>query len=104
MLELLPNQDQCNFLHPDRSPKLKNLILSCCHQKLLSLPLSSCCCCAHISELKQEAQKYLNKVREKTDENMANNNDKKIPLRTELIGSASAVGGIVGFAEKENVD
>lgn len=35
---------------------------------------------------------------------MANNNDKKIPLRTELIGSASAVGGIVGFAEKENVD
>jgi len=43
-------------------------------------------------------------VREKTDQNMANNNDKKIPLRTELIGSASAVGGIVSFAEIDNVD
>jgi nucleotide-binding universal stress UspA family protein len=58
----------------------------------------------HIGELKQEAQKYLDKVREKTDQNMANDNGKKIPLRTELIGSASAVGGIVGFAEKDNVD
>jgi nucleotide-binding universal stress UspA family protein len=58
----------------------------------------------HIGELKQEAQNYLDMVREKTDQNMANNDDKKIPLRTELIGSASAVGGIVGFAEKDNVD
>lgn len=41
-------------------------------------------------------------MREKTDQNMANNNDKKIPLRTELI--ASAVGGIVSFAEIDNVD
>ena len=30
--------------------------------------------------------------------------DENIQLRTELIGSATAVGGIVGFAEKENVD
>lgn len=55
----------------------------------------------HINELKQEAQKYLDKLREKSNLD-SNNSDKKIPLRTELIASASAVGGIVGFAEKEN--
>jgi nucleotide-binding universal stress UspA family protein len=55
----------------------------------------------HINELKQEAQKYLDKIREKSNLD-SNNSDKKIPLRTELIASASAVGGIVGFAEKEN--
>lgn len=55
----------------------------------------------HINELKQEAQKYLDKIREKSNFD-SNNSDKKIPLRTELIASASAVGGIVGFAEKEN--
>jgi nucleotide-binding universal stress UspA family protein len=55
----------------------------------------------HINELKQEAQKYLDKIREKLNLE-SNNSDKKIQLRTELIASASAVGGIVGFAEKEN--
>ena len=55
----------------------------------------------HINELKQEAQKYLDKIKEKSNLD-SNNSDKKIPLRTELIASASAVGGIVGFAEKEN--
>jgi nucleotide-binding universal stress UspA family protein len=55
----------------------------------------------HINELKQEAQNYLDKIREKSNLD-SNNSDKKIPLRTELIASASAVGGIVGFAEKEN--
>lgn len=55
----------------------------------------------HINELKQEAQKYLDKLRGKSNLD-SNNSDKKIPLRTELIASASAVGGIVGFAEKEN--
>lgn len=55
----------------------------------------------HINELKQEAQKYLDKLREKSNLD-SNNSDKKILLRTELIASASAVGGIVGFAEKEN--
>ena len=55
----------------------------------------------HINELKREAQKYLDKLREKSNLD-SNNSDKKIPLRTELIASASAVGGIVGFAEKEN--
>lgn len=55
----------------------------------------------HRNELKQEAQKYLDKLREKSNLD-SNNSDKKIPLRTELIASASAVGGIVGFAEKEN--
>jgi nucleotide-binding universal stress UspA family protein len=43
----------------------------------------------------------LDKIREKSNLD-SNNSDKKIPLRTELIASASAVGGIVGFAEKEN--
>lgn len=55
----------------------------------------------HINELKQEAQKYLDELREKSNLD-SNNSDKKILLRTELIASASAVGGIVGFAEKEN--
>lgn len=55
----------------------------------------------HINELKQEAQKYLDKLSEKSNLD-SNNSDKKIQLRTELIASASAVGGIVGFAEKEN--
>lgn len=55
----------------------------------------------HINELKLEAQKYLDELREKSNLD-SNNSDKKIPLRTELIASASAVGGIVGFAEKEN--
>src|SRR5437870_118414 len=42
----------------------------------------------HINEIKQEAQKYLDKIREKSNEN-----NNKIQMRTELIGSASAVGG-----------
>jgi len=66
----------------------------------------------HIVELKKQAQEYLDKVKEKSNLNNhdnANNNDDgtsglKIRVRTELIASASSVGGIVGFAEKENVD
>jgi nucleotide-binding universal stress UspA family protein len=56
----------------------------------------------HVNEIKHEAQKYLDKIREKYYEDSNNNN--KIQLRTELITSTSAVGGIVAFAEKENID
>jgi nucleotide-binding universal stress UspA family protein len=58
---------------------------------------------AHMNEIKNEAQKYLDKIREKYYKSKDNNN-KQIQLRTELITSASAVGGILGFAEKENID
>jgi nucleotide-binding universal stress UspA family protein len=50
-----------------------------------------------VNEIKQQAQKYLDNVREKS-------NDKKIKVRTELIASASVVNGIVGFAEKEDIN
>ena len=56
----------------------------------------------HLDEIRQEAQKYLDKVKQKINED--NSDDRKIQLRTEIIGSATAVGGIVSFAEKENVD
>ena len=58
---------------------------------------------AHMNEIKNETQKYLDKIREKYYKSNDNNN-KQIQLRTELITSASAVGGILGFAEKENID
>lgn len=54
----------------------------------------------YLNELKQEAQSYLDKVKQKTK--TVDNN--RIQLRTELIESASAVSGIVDFAEKEKVD
>jgi nucleotide-binding universal stress UspA family protein len=54
----------------------------------------------YLSELKLEAQSYLDRVKEKT-KTIGNN---RIQLRTELIESASAVSGIVDFAEKEKVD
>ena len=44
----------------------------------------------------------MDKIREKYYEDSNNNN--KIQLRTKLITSTSAVGGIVAFAEKENID
>jgi nucleotide-binding universal stress UspA family protein len=56
----------------------------------------------HLDEIRQEAQKYLDKIKEKI--NKDNSNENKILLRTEMIGSATAVGGIVSFAEKEKVD
>ena len=58
----------------------------------------------HIIELKQEAQNYLDKAKEKAERRMSNDNDNKIRLRTELIGAPSTVGGVVAFAEKNNVD
>jgi nucleotide-binding universal stress UspA family protein len=56
----------------------------------------------HINEIKQEAQMYLDKIKEKSYED--GNNNKKVQLRTELITSISAIDGIVAFAEKENID
>lgn len=56
----------------------------------------------HINEIKQEAQMYLDKIKEKSYED--GNNNKKVQLRTELITSTSAIDGIVAFAEKENID
>jgi nucleotide-binding universal stress UspA family protein len=65
----------------------------------------------HIEELKTQAQEYLDKVKQKSnlnndDDNYENDgrNGLKIRVRTESIASASSVGGIVGFAEKENID
>jgi nucleotide-binding universal stress UspA family protein len=55
----------------------------------------------HIDEIKQQAQQYLDKIKQKLPNQHDNN---KIQMRTELISSATAVGGIVGFAEKENID
>jgi nucleotide-binding universal stress UspA family protein len=55
----------------------------------------------HIDEIKQQAQQYLDKIKQKLPNQ---HDDNKIQMRTELISSATAVAGIVGFAEKENVD
>ena len=52
-----------------------------------------------MEEIKKNAEEYFDKIRLKGDE--ANWD---IPLRTELIASSSVVGGIVDFAEKENMD
>ena len=53
-----------------------------------------------MSELKQEAQSYLDKVKEKAK--IIGNN--RLRLRTEIVEAASAVSGIVDFAEKEKAD
>jgi len=54
----------------------------------------------YMSELKQEAQSYLDKVKEKT-KTIGNN---RLRLRTEIVEAASAASGIVDFAEKEKAD
>ena len=50
-----------------------------------------------MEEIKKNAQEFFDKIRHK-----GGNWD--IPLRTELIASSSIVGGIIDFAEKENID
>jgi nucleotide-binding universal stress UspA family protein len=57
----------------------------------------------HINVLKQQAHEVLDKVKGISMDSIGNR-DRKLRIRSELIGSASAIGGIVGFAEKENVD
>jgi len=54
----------------------------------------------YMSELKQEAQSYLDKVKEKT-KTIRNN---RLRLRTEIVEAASAVSGVADFAEKEKAD
>ena len=52
-----------------------------------------------MDEIKKNAQEYFDKIRRKGDEASGD-----IQLRTELISSPSVVGGIIDFAEKENID
>ncbi|MEP6575927.1 MAG: universal stress protein [Nitrososphaerota archaeon] len=52
-----------------------------------------------MDEIKKNAQEYFDKIRRRGDEAKWD-----IPLRTELIASSSVVGGIIDFAEKENID
>jgi nucleotide-binding universal stress UspA family protein len=51
-----------------------------------------------MEEIKKNAQEFFDKIRGKGEANW------DIPLRTELIASSSVVGGIIDFAEKENID
>ena len=51
-----------------------------------------------MEEIKKNAQEFFDKIRRKGEANW------DIPLRTELIASSSVVGGIIDFAEKENID
>ena len=51
-----------------------------------------------MEEIKKNAQEFFDKIRHKGKGNW------DIPLRTELIASSSVVGGIIDFAEKENID
>ena len=51
-----------------------------------------------MEEIKKNAQEFFDKMRRKGDRSS------DIPLRTELIASSSVVGGIIDFAEKENID
>ena len=51
-----------------------------------------------MEEIKKNAQEFFDKIRRKGDANW------DIPLRTELIASSSIVGGIIVFAEKDNID
>ena len=51
-----------------------------------------------MEEIKKNAQEFFDQIRRKGEANW------DIPLRTELIASSSVVGGIIDFAEKENID
>ena len=51
-----------------------------------------------MEEIKKNAQEFFDKIQRKGEAN------RDIPLRTELIASSSIVGGIIDFAEKENID
>jgi len=56
----------------------------------------------NVGVLKQQGQDVLDKARKIILDSIENGDGKGI--RSELIGSPSAVSGIVGFAEKEHVD
>jgi|SRR5919198_2881340 nucleotide-binding universal stress UspA family protein len=55
----------------------------------------------HITEIRQQAKQHLDKIKQKLSDQDC---DDKIHMRTEIISSATTVGGIVNFAEKENID
>jgi nucleotide-binding universal stress UspA family protein len=55
----------------------------------------------HIIEIRQQAKQHLDKIKQKLSDQDC---DDKIHMRTEIISSATTVGGIVNFAEKENID
>jgi nucleotide-binding universal stress UspA family protein len=50
-----------------------------------------------MEEIKKNAQEFFDKIRHK-------GGNWEIPLRTELIASSSVVGGIIDFAENENIE
>jgi nucleotide-binding universal stress UspA family protein len=52
-----------------------------------------------IKEMEKECQEFLDKIKLE-----ALQIDKDILVKTELIASPSVVGGIIDFAEKENID
>lgn len=52
-----------------------------------------------IEDMKKEGQEYLDTIKLEVGEI-----DKDIQVRTELIASPSVVGGIVDFAERENIN
>jgi nucleotide-binding universal stress UspA family protein len=53
----------------------------------------------NIEDMKKEGQEYLDTIKLEVGEI-----DKDIQVRTELIASPSVVGGIVDFAERENIN
>ena len=55
----------------------------------------------HIIEIRQQAQQHLDRIKQKLSDHAY---DDKIHMRTEIISSTTTVGGIVNFAERENVD
>ncbi|HEY7572586.1 MAG TPA: universal stress protein [Nitrososphaeraceae archaeon] len=55
----------------------------------------------HVNVLKQQGQDILDKVKKVSIDSVLDNNGTRV--RLEIIGSPSAVSGIVGFAEKEMV-
>jgi nucleotide-binding universal stress UspA family protein len=55
----------------------------------------------HVIEIRQQAKQHLDKIKQKLSDQGC---DDKIHMRTEIISSATTVGGIVNFAEKENID
>lgn len=55
----------------------------------------------HIIEIRQQAQQHLDRIKQKLSDHAY---DDKIHMGTEIISSTTTVGGIVNFAERENVD
>ena len=55
----------------------------------------------HIIEIRQQAQQHLDRIKQKLSDRAY---DDKIHMRTEIISSTTTVGGIVNFAERENID